>query len=118
MVMHQQQHWKIPQPVVSNLPLMLYMDIVTCDGTGSANGIVVIGLNHQTAPVEVRERLAFSSEDNPKVLQAMRQHEHGKNGVIIGEVVEEHPAIVTIQTNLGVKRVVNMPIAEQLPRIC
>lgn len=35
--------------------------------------IIVIGLNHQTAPVEVRERLAFSSEDNPKVLQAMRQ---------------------------------------------
>jgi len=36
--------------------------------------IVVIGLNHQTAPVEVRERLAFSSEDNPRVLQAMRQN--------------------------------------------
>ncbi len=35
--------------------------------------IVIIGLNHKTAPVEVRERLAFSSEDNPKVLQAMRQ---------------------------------------------
>jgi glutamyl-tRNA reductase len=35
--------------------------------------IVAIGLNHKTAPVEVRERLAFSSEDTPKVLQAMRQ---------------------------------------------
>jgi glutamyl-tRNA reductase len=35
--------------------------------------IVVIGLNHKTAPVEVRECLAFSSEDNTKVLQAMRQ---------------------------------------------
>ena len=35
--------------------------------------IVLIGLNHKTAPVEVRERLAFSSEDNPKVLEAMRQ---------------------------------------------
>ena len=35
--------------------------------------IVAIGLNHKTAPVEVRERLAFSSEDTPKVLEAMGQ---------------------------------------------
>ncbi|HID29096.1 MAG TPA: hypothetical protein EYP19_03730, partial [Desulfobacterales bacterium] len=35
--------------------------------------IVVMGVNHKTAPVEVRERLAFSSEDTPKVLEAMRQ---------------------------------------------
>ena len=35
--------------------------------------IVAIGLNHKTAPVEVRERLAYSSEDTPKVLEAMRQ---------------------------------------------
>jgi len=33
--------------------------------------IVAIGLNHKTAPVEVRERLAFSGEDTPKVLKAM-----------------------------------------------
>ncbi len=33
--------------------------------------IVAIGLNHKTAPVEVRERLAFSSEDTPKVLKAL-----------------------------------------------
>ena len=35
--------------------------------------IVVIGLNHETAPVEVRECLAFNSADNPKVLERMRQ---------------------------------------------
>lgn len=52
------------------------------------------------------------------VLQTMKHHEHGENAVIIGEVVEEHPTIVTLQTNLGAKRIVDMPIAEQLPRIC
>jgi glutamyl-tRNA reductase len=36
--------------------------------------IVAIGLNHKTAPVEVRERLAFSKEDTPQVLEAMGQH--------------------------------------------
>lgn len=35
--------------------------------------IVIIGLNHKTAPVEIRERLAFPSEDTAKVLEAMRQ---------------------------------------------
>jgi glutamyl-tRNA reductase len=35
--------------------------------------IVVIGLNHKTAPVEVRECLAFASVDSPIVLESMRQ---------------------------------------------
>ncbi|MBW2259528.1 MAG: glutamyl-tRNA reductase [Deltaproteobacteria bacterium] len=35
--------------------------------------IVVIGLNHETAPVEVRECLAFAAEDNAQVLESMRQ---------------------------------------------
>jgi len=35
--------------------------------------IVVVGLNHKTAPVEVRERLAFSGEDTSNVLEAMCQ---------------------------------------------
>jgi glutamyl-tRNA reductase len=36
--------------------------------------IVAIGLNHKTAPVEVRERLAFSKEDTATVLETMSQH--------------------------------------------
>ncbi len=52
------------------------------------------------------------------ILQTMRQHKYGKNATIIGEVVPDHPAIVTIQTSLGGKRIVDMPVAEQLPRIC
>jgi glutamyl-tRNA reductase len=35
--------------------------------------IVVIGLNHKTAPVEVRELLAFSADDTPKMLETMRK---------------------------------------------
>jgi glutamyl-tRNA reductase len=35
--------------------------------------IVVIGLNHKTAPVEVRECLALASADSPIVLESMRQ---------------------------------------------
>ncbi|MEM9547375.1 MAG: hydrogenase expression/formation protein HypE [Bacteroidota bacterium] len=41
-----------------------------------------------------------------------------KNASIIGEVVEEHPNQVVLTSQIGGKRVVNMLVGEQLPRIC
>ena len=35
--------------------------------------ILLVGLNHQSAPIEVRERLAFSSEQVPKALTRLRE---------------------------------------------
>jgi glutamyl-tRNA reductase len=35
--------------------------------------IVVVGVNHRSAPIEVRERLAFSSEQMPKMLARLRK---------------------------------------------
>jgi hydrogenase expression/formation protein HypE len=36
----------------------------------------------------------------------------------IGEVVADHPGVVVAQTGIGGTRVVDLPLAEQLPRIC
>lgn len=58
------------------------------------------------------------AEQAEELLHTMRSHDLGQNAAIIGEVVNDHPGIVTVQTSLGAKRVVDMPIAEQLPRIC
>jgi len=44
--------------------------------------------------------------------------EYGSEAAIIGEVVNEHPAKVVLTSNIGGKRVVNMQVGEQLPRIC
>ena len=52
------------------------------------------------------------------VLAAMRGHDLGRDAVIIGEVVEDHPGVVTLRTGLGAERIVDMPVGEQLPRIC
>ncbi len=52
------------------------------------------------------------------VLAAMREHEHGRDAVIIGEVVSEHAGLVTLLTGLGAERILDMPVGEQLPRIC
>lgn len=36
--------------------------------------VVVVGLNHRSAPIELRERLAFSQEQLPDILRALRAH--------------------------------------------
>jgi hypothetical protein len=36
----------------------------------------------------------------------------------IGAVNDRHPGMVTMATTLGVERVLDMPLGEQLPRIC
>jgi hydrogenase expression/formation protein HypE len=63
--------------------------------------------------------LAFvAREDADRVLAAMRAHEHGAGAVVIGSCVAEHPGMVVTRTGLGGTRVVDLPIGEQLPRIC
>jgi hydrogenase expression/formation protein HypE len=52
------------------------------------------------------------------VLEKMHGMEQGQNASIIGEVVEEHSGEVVMTSTIGGKRVVNMLIGEQLPRIC
>jgi hydrogenase expression/formation protein HypE len=44
--------------------------------------------------------------------------EFGTKAAIIGEVVEAHPGKVVLHSAIGGKRVVNMAVGEQLPRIC
>ena len=52
------------------------------------------------------------------VLAAMHDHERGRGAAVIGRVVEDHPGVVTARTALGAQRVVDLPLGEQLPRIC
>ena len=51
-------------------------------------------------------------------VKKLRSFEHGQNATIIGEVVQTHPRQVVLTSRIGGKRVVNMLIGEQLPRIC
>ena len=52
------------------------------------------------------------------VVEAMRARPEGAEAVVIGQVVAEHPGMVTIRTLVGSERIVDMLIGEQLPRIC
>lgn len=52
------------------------------------------------------------------VLDVIRKDAFGKNACIIGEVVDNHPGRVVLQTRIGGERIVDMLTGEQLPRIC
>ncbi len=53
-----------------------------------------------------------------RVLEAMHGHAAGTGARVIGECVEDHPGMVAATTGFGASRVVDLPIGEQLPRIC
>jgi hydrogenase expression/formation protein HypE len=56
--------------------------------------------------------------DAEQVLAAMRAHPLGGRSAVIGRVVTDHAGMVVARTALGGTRVVDLPIGEQLPRIC
>ncbi len=53
-----------------------------------------------------------------KFLKLLQQDENGLHANCIGEVTTAHPKQVILTSRIGGKRVVNMLVGEQLPRIC
>lgn len=51
-------------------------------------------------------------------LKVFHGHEHGREARIIGRVTAAHLGRVVLRTVLGARRVVDMLVGEQLPRIC
>ncbi|MBA3012153.1 MAG: hydrogenase expression/formation protein HypE, partial [Proteobacteria bacterium] len=63
--------------------------------------------------------IAFVPEkDAQRVLEIIQQDEFGKDAVIIGEVTQNEPGRVFLETFIGGSRIVDMLTGEQLPRIC
>jgi hydrogenase expression/formation protein HypE len=48
----------------------------------------------------------------------MRGTDVGRQSTRIGTVTDAHPGVVVARTGIGGTRVVDLPLAEQLPRIC
>ena len=58
------------------------------------------------------------ADDSERALELMRTHEYGTGATLIGHVVADHPGVVVARTGIGGTRVVDLPLSEQLPRIC
>lgn len=53
-----------------------------------------------------------------EVLKLMQNHQKGKNAAVVGEITNEHPNKVVMESLIGGKRIVSPLVGEQLPRIC
>jgi hydrogenase expression/formation protein HypE len=63
--------------------------------------------------------LAFVPEHGAaNALAAMKAHPLGRHASQIGHVTGEHPGRVVVRTAVGGRRVLDLPFAEPLPRIC
>jgi len=78
----------------------------------------VLGLDPLYVANEGKLLAIVAPEMAETVLLAMRSHEHGRDAVLIGEVVGEHPGMVLMKTEIGGTRVLDVMFGEQLPRIC
>ena len=77
-----------------------------------------LGLDAISIANEGRLVAIVSPDDLDQVMAAMHANEHGKQACVIGTVNDDHRGIVTAKTGLGATRVVDLPLGEQLPRIC
>jgi hydrogenase expression/formation protein HypE len=52
------------------------------------------------------------------IVDAMRAHPTAREACLIGRVVATHPGMVLLKTEIGGRRILDLPFTEQLPRIC
>lgn len=83
-----------------------------------ANACGLLGLDPMFVANEGKLMAIVSAEDADQVLKSMRRHELGRRAAVIGTCVAEHPGVMVSRTGLGATRVVDLPVGEQLPRIC
>jgi len=62
--------------------------------------------------------IAVKEKDAEKLLEVLHSTEEGKNASIIGRVAKKGSPKVVITTSYGVKRIMEPPAGELLPRIC
>jgi len=101
----------------SNVGIQLYSDAVPVrpEVMGACE---VLGIDPLYVANEGKLIAVVPSEIADDMLKVMQAHEFGKNSRIMGEVTNKNKGIVVQQTGLGVNRIVDMPVGEQLPRIC
>jgi hydrogenase expression/formation protein HypE len=83
-----------------------------------ASACEVLGLDPLYVASEGKLVAVVAPADADRVLAAMRKHPLGEHAAIIGEIVAEHPGMVTQRSRIGGERIVTMLAGEQLPRIC
>jgi hydrogenase expression/formation protein HypE len=78
----------------------------------------MLGLDPLYVANEGKLLAVVPAADAEELVAVMRRHPLGRQAALIGEVVEDHPGMVTLRSRIGGERIVTMIAGEQLPRIC
>ncbi|MEM4368353.1 MAG: AIR synthase-related protein, partial [Candidatus Anstonellales archaeon] len=78
----------------------------------------LLGIDPFTVANEGKMIMIASKKVSDKIIEIFKKHPLGKEAMIIGEVSDTYKGKVVLHTKYGGKKVLEMPIAEELPRIC
>ncbi len=78
----------------------------------------ILGLDPLYLANEGKLVAVVAPEVSDRALAALRAHPDGCAAAVIGEVTEAPAGTVILHTAFGGERIVDLPIGEQLPRIC
>ncbi len=78
----------------------------------------MLGIDPYNVACEGKIVLGAAKENAEDVLAALRSTKLGERAEIIGEVVGEHPKRVVLQTKVGGRRIMEMPLGDPVPRVC
>ncbi|HOD74034.1 MAG TPA: AIR synthase-related protein, partial [Candidatus Bipolaricaulis anaerobius] len=78
----------------------------------------LLGISPLEVACEGRAVLAAASDRAEAVLSLLRDHPLGRDSQIIGEVIPSYPGRVILDTGIGGRRFLEMPLGDPVPRIC
>lgn len=106
--------------VESGYSLIIYEDLIPYLG-GVKGACELLGIDLLHVANEGILIAIVSHQVVEPLLEAMKSCDIGINAVVIGEVSDKYPKFsgaVMLKTSIGGMRIVDMPLGEQLPRIC
>ncbi|MFO8020416.1 MAG: hydrogenase expression/formation protein HypE [Promethearchaeia archaeon] len=78
----------------------------------------MLGLDPYNIACEGRALLSCVPEKANEILEKIKKTESGKDAEIIGTVIGENRGNVLLETTVGGKRFIDVPLGEPIPRIC
>jgi hydrogenase expression/formation protein HypE len=78
----------------------------------------ILGLDPLYVANEGKLLAVVPAGDADRAVAALQSHPLGREAAVIGEIVADHPGMVTLRSSIGGERMVTMLAGEQLPRIC
>lgn len=78
----------------------------------------ILGIDPLYLACEGRVVIVCAEKAAQKVLNNLKNHPLGRGAAIVGEVTGKGKSAVYLQTPYGTKRLLDMPVEDNLPRIC